>query len=154
ARGPLPACLPGCWGFCAMPFRSFLSRWLRRARGCVLTLVRRPRTRPVCESLEDRCVPAAGLPAGVGVLQPDAAAWYLRGSASPGAPNVSPFAFGGPGWVALAGDFDGNGTTPPAVYDPTTATWYVKKTATPGAPDVAPFRFGAPGWLPVVGDWT
>src|SRR5262249_10850072 len=93
--------------------------WLRRAQGFVSQ--RKRRARPGCERLEARCVPGAALPVGVGALQPNPATWFLRGTASPGAPTVSPFAYGGPGWVALTGDFDGNGSTPPAVFDPTTA---------------------------------
>ena len=38
------------------------------------------------------------------------ATWYLRNSNSPGAPDIAPFAYGGPGWVPIVGDWDGNGT--------------------------------------------
>jgi uncharacterized delta-60 repeat protein len=95
-----------------------------------------------------------GLPATVGVFDPASATWYLRNANSPGAPSVAPFRYGGPGWIPVVGDWDGNGTATIGVVDPATMTWYLKNSNAPGAPDVAPFRYGAPGWIPVVGDWT
>src|SRR5262249_11254017 len=64
------------------------------------------------------------------------------------------FAFGAPGWVALVGDWDGDGVATLGAFDPATATWYLKNSNGPGAPDVAPFQYGAPGDIPVVGDWN
>jgi hypothetical protein len=58
-----------------------------------------------------------------------------------------------PGWVAVAGDWDGDGRDSVGVFDPGTATWYLRNTNSPGAPDVAPFAFGMPGVVPVAGDW-
>src|SRR5262249_982225 len=75
-----------------------------------------------------------------GVFDPLTATWYLRDSNSPGAPSTAPFAYGAPGWVALAGDWDGDGVATLGVFDPATATWYLKNSNGPGAPDIAPFR--------------
>jgi hypothetical protein len=80
--------------------------------------------------------------------------WYLRNSDTSGPPDVGPFAYGGPGWVPLAGDWNGDGRTTVGVFDPGTATWYLRNSNSPGAPDVAPFQYGGPGWRPVVGDWN
>jgi sugar lactone lactonase YvrE len=90
----------------------------------------------------------------IGVFDPTTGRWYLRNSNSPGAPDITPFAFGAPGWFGVVGDWDGNGSTTIGVVDPTTETWYLRNSNTPGAPDITPFRFGAPGWIPLVGDWT
>jgi fibronectin type 3 domain-containing protein len=79
--------------------------------------------------------------------------WYLRNSNSPGAPDIT-FQYGAPGQVPVAGDWDGNGTTTPGVFDPSTATWYLRNSNSGGAPDVAPFTFGLGGWKPVVGHWS
>src|SRR5262249_36305143 len=89
----------------------------------------------------------------VGTLDPTTATWYLRNSNTAGAPDCGSFRYGAPGWIGLAGDWDGNGTMTIGTFDPTTATWYLHNSNTPGAPDVTPFRYGAPSWIPVVGDW-
>ena len=65
---------------------------------------------------------------------------------APGAPDVV-FQFGMPGWVPVAGDWDGGGHTGVGVYDPTTATWYLRGSAGAGFPDRV-FQYGAPGWKP------
>jgi hypothetical protein len=133
-----------------MPLRSFLRRWFGRHTA---RLDRRRAARLRVERLEEREVPA-GLPSGVAVFQPQAAAWYMHSSPGPGAPDVAPFAYGGANWIPVAGDWNGDGQVSAGVYDPTTATWYLKNDNGPGAPSVTPFRYGAPGWIPVVGDWN
>jgi hypothetical protein len=80
--------------------------------------------------------------------------WYLRNSNSPGAPSVTPFAYGGQGWTPVTGDWNGDGTFTIGVVDPSTMTWYLRNSNSPGAPDIAAFQFGAVGWIPIVGDWT
>ncbi|MCC6420670.1 MAG: hypothetical protein IT429_20725, partial [Gemmataceae bacterium] len=89
----------------------------------------------------------------VGQFGQPPATWYLRDSNSQGVPDVAPFAYGGPNWIPVAGDWDGDGVTTIGVVEPTTMTWYLKNSNSPGAPDIAPFRYGHPGWIPVVGDW-
>ncbi len=67
-------------------------------------------------------------------------------------------AYRGP--VQLAGDWDGNKTATPGVFDPGTGVWYMRN-ANVGGPstfggstaDLPAFPYGARGWLPVVGDW-
>ena len=134
-----------------------LTTWARKLFGSVLPLrgarrsapSRGGTTRPLAvESLEDRSIPS------VVSFSPSNATWYIRNQTSPGAPTVAPFAFGGPGWTPVMGDWDGNGTTTIGVVDPSTMTWYLKNSNGPGGPDITPFRFGAPGWIPVVGDWN
>jgi hypothetical protein len=90
----------------------------------------------------------------VGVFDPTTARWYLRNELSSGFPDAGSFAFGVPGWVPLAGDWDGNGTTTIGMVDPTTMTWYLRNDNSGGPPDVTPFQFGVPGWVPVAGDWN
>lgn len=93
-------------------------------------------------------------PTTIGAFDPQTATWYLRNSNSAGAPDAGQFQFGAPGWFAVVGDWDGNGTSTVAVVDPATATWYIKNSNSAGAPDITPFSFGVPGWIPVAGDWT
>lgn len=93
------------------------------------------------------------IPSTIGVFDPAAATWYLRDQSSAGGPDTAPFVYGGPNWISVVGDWDGNGTTTIGVIDPTTATWYLRNSSSAGGPDIAPFQYGAPGWIPVVGDW-
>jgi glucose/arabinose dehydrogenase len=89
----------------------------------------------------------------VGVFDPATANWYLRNDASAGAPDAGPFAYGGAGWVPVAGDWNGDRKDTLGVFDPNSATWYLKNSNTAGAPDIGPFAYGGPEWIPVVGDW-
>jgi ELWxxDGT repeat protein len=90
----------------------------------------------------------------VGAFDPATGTWYLKNSNSPGAPDAGHFAYGAPGWISVAGDWNGDGVMTVGVVDPRTMTWYLKNSNAPGAPDITPFRFGTPGWIPVVGDWN
>lgn len=49
--------------------------------------------------------PAGGGHAVIGVADPMTGAWYLRSSATPGAPDAGQIAFGGPGWLPVPGAF-------------------------------------------------
>ena len=92
----------------------------------------------------------------IGVVDPTGASgltWFLRNSDSAGPPDVAAFSFGAVGWVPVAGDWDGDGTTTIGAYDPSTGLWYLRNSNTPGPPDVTPFPFGGPGYVPVAGDW-
>jgi hypothetical protein len=88
-----------------------------------------------------------------GVFDPATATWYLRSSATAGAPDAGQFAFGGPGWIPLVGDWTGSGTVGIGVFDPATATFYLKNSPAAGAPDFK-FTYGGAGWTPVAGDWN
>jgi predicted outer membrane repeat protein len=104
--------------------------------------------------------PQALVPDTVGVFDPATGAWYLRYDNSPGAPNIQPFAYGGPGYIGVHGDWDGNGTSTIGVVDVTGqsdanfAVWYLKNSNAPGNPDIKPFAYGMRSWIPVVGDWA
>jgi hypothetical protein len=55
--------------------------------------------------------------------------------------------FGGPGFVPVAGDYDGDGQTDAAVYEQSTGNWFVVGSSsgffTPA------LNFGGSGFLPV-----
>src|SRR5262249_55527351 len=101
-----------------------------------------------------------GAQATVGAFDPSTATWYLRGSNTPGDPDVGVFQFGGAGWVGVVGGWDGKGTQtvravdPLGDIDPNNLVWYLRNSNSAGAPDLGPFDFGSRGWIPVVGDWT
>jgi autotransporter-associated beta strand protein len=59
------------------------------------------------------------------------------------------------GWIAVVGDWDGDGTDTVGLYEATTANWYLRNENSGGVADVS-FGYGAPGsaWTPVTGDWT
>jgi hypothetical protein len=50
----------------------------------------------------------------VGAFDPATATWHLRSSSGPGAPDTGQFAFGGSGWLPVAGAFaaPGGGGSP------------------------------------------
>jgi hypothetical protein len=55
--------------------------------------------------------------------------------------------WGGPGWTAVVGDWDGSGHTEIGTVDPS-GNWYlITSTGT------LIFQFGQAGWIPVVGYW-
>jgi hypothetical protein len=116
----------------------------------------------------------------VGAFDPSTATWYLHDGGA-AAPNSSPFAYGAPGWVPVAGDWTGKGQqtigavnlTPLStqtvslgllqffplsaltlVQDATEPLWYLRNSNGPGAPDIGPFPYGYSAWIPVVGDWS
>jgi hypothetical protein len=89
-----------------------------------------------------------------GVVDPSTATWYLSNSNGAGAPDAGQFRFGGSGWKAVTGDWNGTGESGIGVFDPATATWYLRNENSAGAPDAGVFQFGGAGMIPVVGDWT
>jgi protocatechuate 3,4-dioxygenase beta subunit len=111
--------------------------------------MRKRQTRLALERLEHRAVPSM-----IGVVDPATETWHLSNAASENSPSSSAFPYGLPGWIPVAGDWSGNGTTGIGVFDPATATWYLRNSDSAGAPDVTPFQYGLPGWTPVVGDWN
>jgi hypothetical protein len=90
----------------------------------------------------------------VATCDPGTGTWYLRNSNCVGFPDIAPFQYGAPGWIAVTGDWNGDGTTTIGVVDPSTMTWYLRNSNSAGAPNITEFQYGAPGWLPVVGDWN
>jgi hypothetical protein len=90
----------------------------------------------------------------VGMVDPSTSTWYLRNQNGPGAPDISAFSYGGPGWTPVVGDWNGDGVSSIGVVDPT-GMWYLRNENSAGAPDAAgPFPYGLGSWIPVVGDWT
>ncbi len=98
----------------------------------------------------------------VGLYDPAVGGFHLRASSDPNdsALAVSAFTFGprnNAGWIAIAGDWDGDGVDTVGLYDPTTAGFHLRATNDLGNKSLAatPFRFGPAnaGWQPLVGDW-
>ena len=75
---------------------------------------------------------------------------YLRSTLSSG-PATTSFAFGTASDVAVAGDWDGNGTSTPGVFR--NGTWYLRNSNTSGASNIS-LSFGTTGDTPIVGDWN
>jgi RHS repeat-associated protein len=72
----------------------------------------------------------------------------------PGIGVDSPAGSGGQGWLPLAGDWDGKGTTTVGLYNPVTGTFYLKDSNSAGPADLT-FNYGPGGlgWTPLVGCW-
>lgn len=82
-------------------------------------------------------------------------AWFLRNAQSSGPADIT-ISYGpsNASWVPLAGDWDGNGTDTPGLYNPATGTFFLRNTSTNGPANIV-FSFGAPMiYLPIAGDWN
>jgi hypothetical protein len=78
--------------------------------------------------------------------------WSARNANAGGGPELT-FWFGLPGETRVSGDWDGNGTSTPGVYNPTTGVWKLRNSSTTGPVDIT-FQYGGGPWTtPVVGDW-
>lgn len=90
-----------------------------------------------------------------GMYDPATSNFFLRTSNDAGVSNLS-FGYGAPGagWMAIAGDWDGDGVDTVGLYDPVESVFYLTNT-TNGQASIM-FGFGAPaaGWTPVAGDWN
>jgi hypothetical protein len=106
---------------------------------------------PVAGDWDGDGIDSVGVVDATGASSPYAL-WYLRNGSGPGAPDII-YAFGIPGWVPVAGDWDGDGQATAGMYDPSTGTWYLRHSNDPFDPAVTSFRYGGVGWQPVVGDW-
>ncbi|MCL4250731.1 MAG: fibronectin type III domain-containing protein, partial [Anaerolineae bacterium] len=89
---------------------------------------------------------------GIGIYARATGDWYLRTSASPGAPDYQA-TYGGSWAIPVVGDWSGDGTDNIGVYDSSNGNWYLRNSNVGGAPDTIVSGYG--GWwgLPVVGDW-
>lgn len=76
---------------------------------------------------------------------------YFTNSLSQPAIDIAQ-AFGVPGDIPLACDFNGDGTDTAGVYRPSTATFYLRDSFAGGSPYYT-VLLGRPGDLPVCGDW-
>ena len=91
----------------------------------------------------------------VGLYNPDASGFYLKNSHSGGvADEVFDYGPAGSSWVALSGDWDGNGGNTVGLYNGMASEFYLKNSLSGGVADVV-FGYGPAGsnWTPVVGDW-
>ncbi len=58
-------------------------------------------------------------------------------------------------WIALVGDWDGDGGDSVGFYDPASSTWYLRNTPGQGLSDIVfPYGPAGAGWKPLVGDWN
>jgi hypothetical protein len=89
----------------------------------------------------------------IGVVDPKTMTWYLRSANSAGAPTITPFQFGAPGWIPVVGDWNGDGITTVGVINPRTGIWYLRNENSAGAPDAGIFHYGGTGWRGVAGSW-
>ncbi len=77
--------------------------------------------------------------------------WIINGSNGSTGKSTT-FWFGLPGDTPVSGDWNGDGTVTPGVYDPVTGIWKLRNSNSEGPADVA-FQFGGGPFKPVVGDW-
>ncbi|MGH7898738.1 MAG: SGNH/GDSL hydrolase family protein [Candidatus Binatia bacterium] len=91
----------------------------------------------------------------IGLFRPDSAVVYLKNSNRGGFADVG-YEYGPPGagWIPVAGDWNGDGTTTLGLFDPGASVFYLRNSNTAGFADVS-FPYGPPGagWIPVAGDW-
>lgn len=90
----------------------------------------------------------------VGLFNPSTASVYLRSANSSGVPDAGLYNYGQPGWIAVSGDFNGDGIETVGVYNPATATFFLSNSNATGVADMPPINYGMPGWTPIVGDWN
>ncbi|MFO7549235.1 MAG: hypothetical protein R6X29_10270 [Acidimicrobiia bacterium] len=84
----------------------------------------------------------------VGLVDPAAGVWYLRGADA----AVTSFYYGNPGDVPMMGDWNGDGIDTPGLYRPSDGYVYLRNSNTQGVADVR-FYFGNPGDIPLAGDF-
>ena len=91
----------------------------------------------------------------IGLYIPDASTFYLKNSNTAGDPDITASYGMSNGLIALAGDWDGNGTDTIGLYDPATSVFYLRNTNSTGFADVT-FTYGpaGAGWIPIAGDWN
>ncbi len=90
-----------------------------------------------------------------GVYVVSSGAWFLRNSSTPGGADLTfGYGGGGPGVVAITGDWDGDGDDTAGLYAPATGAFFLRNANSGGVADVV-FTFGGGGALvPLVGDWN
>jgi hypothetical protein len=92
---------------------------------------------------------------GVGLYDPSAGKFYLRHSRESGNADMA-FRYGktSSNWIALRGDWNGDGRKTVGLFDPSKSKFLLRNSNSSGVADNE-FRFGpaGSGWMPVVGDW-
>jgi hypothetical protein len=82
--------------------------------------------------------------------------WRLKNTNAGGKAD-SLFTFGATGsnWVAISGDWNGDGVETVGLYNKSTSTFYLKNSNTSGDADIT-FQLGSAGtsYSPIVGDWN
>ena len=93
----------------------------------------------------------------IGLYRTSTGCFYLRNSnmVGPGADIIdNSLTSGGPQWVPLAGDWDGNGATTIGLYNTISISFWLRSQFYTGSDnDLFIQFFGAPQDLPVVGNW-
>ena len=97
----------------------------------------------------------------IGTYTPSTQTFHLNSSNLPSSsdddgsgPTVWNVAFGNPGDVPVAGDWNGDGITTIGVYRPSEGAFYLRNSNTAGPADLVINNLGAQaGDVPVVGDW-
>jgi hypothetical protein len=89
---------------------------------------------------------------GVALHAPTTATFRLRNRHTSG-PEDAAFGYGGAGQLPLMGDWDGNGSDTPGVYDPASATFVLRNWNTSGFGQIG-VVFGPAGAIPLAGDWN
>ncbi|MBN2474395.1 MAG: tandem-95 repeat protein [Pirellulales bacterium] len=92
----------------------------------------------------------------VGRYSPSSGQFIVKNSITVGVEAESTYRYGPPNytWVALVGDWNGDGTETPGLYDPVHSCFHLRNSHSEGWADYT-FAFGPPsgGWQPIVGDW-
>ena len=92
----------------------------------------------------------------IAVYEPSHANFFLRNTNTTGYGNVA-FTYGtaNKGWIAIAGDWNGDGTDTIGLYNPTTSQFFLRDVNGPGYAQTT-FSFGAAGsgMTPIAGDWN
>lgn len=68
--------------------------------------------------------------------------------------EVTPFVYGGSGFVGLAGDWNQDAIDSVGVYDAINSSFYLRNSNDSGVADAGQFTFGRPGSVPLAGDWN
>jgi hypothetical protein len=84
----------------------------------------------------------------VGLVDVATGEWFLRNSAG----VVTPFLYGNPGDLPIAGDWDGDGVATPGLYRQSDGFFYSRNSNTTGVADAECFA-GDPSDVPLAGDW-
>ena len=91
----------------------------------------------------------------VAIYLPSSGSWFERNSNSSGGADLV-FGYGPSnlGWVALRGDWNGDGVDTPGLYDPSSGFFFLRNSNSPGGADlVFSFGPGGQGFVPLTGDF-
>jgi hypothetical protein len=92
----------------------------------------------------------------IGLYDAASSQFYLKNGNTGGSPDETVvYGPSSAGWIALTGDWNGDGLDTIGLYDPATSRFYLRDTNKSGIADKT-FAYGPAkaGWLPIVGDWN